>query len=98
MDKAGLREWHNLTDQTKRNIFRETSAATGLPEAAIEKDWWVVRTIDLMFTSSIVEVPAINKHLGNIYDSGELDRKATISILETVQQEGSRRVKRNVEF
>jgi len=45
-----------------------------------------------------VDVPAINKHLGNIYDSGELDREATISILETVQQEGSRRVKRNVEF
>ena len=45
-----------------------------------------------------VEVPAINKHLGNIYDSGELDREATISILETVQQEGRRRVKRNVEF
>ncbi|MFN8712459.1 MAG: virulence RhuM family protein [Bacteroidota bacterium] len=45
-----------------------------------------------------VEVPAINKHLSNIYDTGELDKKATISILETVQQEGQRRVKRNVEF
>jgi hypothetical protein len=45
-----------------------------------------------------VEVPAINKHLGNIYDSGELDKKATISILEIVQQEGSRKVKRNMEF
>ncbi|MBM3405081.1 MAG: nucleotidyl transferase AbiEii/AbiGii toxin family protein [Bacteroidetes bacterium] len=53
MDKAGLKAWHNLTDLTKRNIFRETSAATGLPEAAIEKDWWVVRTIDLVFSSSI---------------------------------------------
>ena len=45
-----------------------------------------------------VEVPAINKHLSNIYESGELDEKATISILETVQQEGTRMVKRNVEF
>ena len=45
-----------------------------------------------------VEVPAINKHLGNIYETGELDKKATISILETVQQEGSRMVKRNTEF
>lgn len=35
-----------------------------------------------------VEVPAINKHLSNIYETGELDEKATISILETVQQEG----------
>lgn len=45
-----------------------------------------------------VEVPAINKHLSNIYDTGELYKEATISILETVQQEGSRKVKRNVEF
>jgi len=36
-----------------------------------------------------VEVPAINKHLANIYESGELTKEATISILEIVQTEGS---------
>ncbi len=45
-----------------------------------------------------VGVPAISKHLDNIYTSGELQRKATISILETVQQEGSRQVNRKIEF
>ncbi len=45
-----------------------------------------------------VGVPAISKHLDNIYDSGELEKRATVSILEIVQQEGSRRVKRKVEF
>lgn len=45
-----------------------------------------------------VEVPAINKHLSNIYETGELNKTATISNLETVQQEGNRKVKRNVEF
>jgi len=45
-----------------------------------------------------VEIPAISKHLNNIYDSGELNKEATISILETVQKECSRTVKRNVEF
>jgi hypothetical protein len=45
-----------------------------------------------------VEVPAINKHLSNIYETGELNKEATISILETVQQEGTRMVRRNVEF
>jgi hypothetical protein len=45
-----------------------------------------------------VEVPAISKHLNNIYDTGELDKTATISILETVQKEGTRKVKRNEEF
>jgi hypothetical protein len=45
-----------------------------------------------------VEVPAISKHLANIFESGELNLEATLSILETVQQEGARRVKRNMEF
>jgi len=45
-----------------------------------------------------VGVPAVSKHLDNIYADGELQREATISILETVQQEGSRQVKRKLEF
>ena len=45
-----------------------------------------------------VEVPAISKHLNNIYESGELVKEATISILETVQIEGARNIKRKVEF
>ncbi|GAA3923792.1 virulence RhuM family protein [Chitinophaga oryziterrae] len=45
-----------------------------------------------------VEVPAISKHLNNIYESGELDKDSTISILETVQQEGARQIKRKLEF
>lgn len=45
-----------------------------------------------------VNVPAISKHLNNIYDEGELSLDATISILETVQIEGGREVKRSVKF
>jgi hypothetical protein len=45
-----------------------------------------------------VEVPAISKHLANIYESGELLEKSTISILETVQKEGSRSVTRSLEY
>ena len=45
-----------------------------------------------------VGVPAISKHLENIFTDGELEREATISILETVQQEGTRQVKRKLEF
>ena len=45
-----------------------------------------------------VQVPAISKHLDNIYERGELTREATISVLETVQIEGNREVKRNIEF
>ncbi|NHC60113.1 virulence RhuM family protein [Paenalcaligenes suwonensis] len=45
-----------------------------------------------------VGVPAISKHLENIYESNELQRQATISILETVQQEGNREVSRKLEY
>jgi len=45
-----------------------------------------------------VNVPAISKHLNNIYDSGELQKEATVSILEIVQSEGKRQVTRAVEF
>jgi hypothetical protein len=45
-----------------------------------------------------VKVPAISKHLSNIYDSGELQKQATISILETLQIEGKREIKRQVEY
>ena len=45
-----------------------------------------------------VGIPAISKHLQNIYDEGELNRDATVSKMETVQAEGEREVKRNVDF
>jgi len=45
-----------------------------------------------------VGIPAISKHLDNIYEEGELDKNSTISILETVQKEGNRDVKREVEY
>ena len=45
-----------------------------------------------------VNVPAISKHLNNIYDDLELDRDTTVSKMEIVQKEGNRNVKRTLEF
>ncbi len=45
-----------------------------------------------------VKVPAISKHIKNIYESGELSSVATLSKMETVQKEGNREVKREKEF
>ena len=45
-----------------------------------------------------VNVPAISKHIKNIYATGELERPATVSKMETVRQEGKRRVSRAVEY
>ncbi|MDE7372410.1 MAG: virulence RhuM family protein, partial [Desulfovibrio sp.] len=45
-----------------------------------------------------VEVPAVSKHLANIFAEGELEAAATVSKMETVQQEGARKVKRSLDF
>ena len=45
-----------------------------------------------------VKVPAINKHLKNIFESGELSREATVSKMEIVRAEGEREVAREMEF
>lgn len=45
-----------------------------------------------------VNKPAISKHLKNIYASRELKKRATVSKMETVQKEGTRVVRRNVDL
>jgi hypothetical protein len=45
----------------------------------------------------VVNIPAISKHIKNIYKDKELNKFSTVSILEIVQKEGNREVLRNVE-
>lgn len=45
-----------------------------------------------------VKKAAISKHVKNIFDTGELNKKSTVSILETVQTEGKRKVARKIEY
>ena len=45
-----------------------------------------------------VDRTVVTKHIGNIYSENELDKDATSAIFAQVQKEGSRTVKRNVEF
>lgn len=44
------------------------------------------------------EVPAISKHIRNIIRSGELEKEATVSKMEIVRLEGSRKVKRVIDI
>jgi len=53
--------------------------------------WLTQKQIAIIFGT---EVPAINKHISNILKENELSEKATLSKMEIVQQEGSRKVKR----
>mgnify|MGYP001578796950 CR=1 FL=1 len=45
-----------------------------------------------------VQKAAISKHINNIFRTKELNRKSTVSILETVQSEGKRNISRKIEY
>lgn len=45
-----------------------------------------------------VNIPAISKHLSNIFNEGELSQESTVSKMEIVQIEGDRKVSRFVDF
>ena len=59
-----------------------------------ETIWLNQKQISILFD---VNVPAVSKHLKNIFNSGELQEVATISKMETVQKEGKREIKRSVD-
>ncbi|AFV03472.1 putative DNA-binding protein in cluster with Type I restriction-modification system [Dehalobacter sp. UNSWDHB] len=60
-----------------------------------ENFWMTQKAIAELFE---VGVAAISKHINNIYEDEELTAEATVSKMEIVQEEGSRTVKRTVEF
>lgn len=60
-----------------------------------ETFWLTTKSMSELFG---VNTQAITKHLGNIYDEEELDKNATCSKMEQVQQEGIRSVKRTLDF
>lgn len=77
-------------------MYRGPKGAVTL-RAQLEKEtmWATLNQIADLFG---VQKAAISKHINNITATGELSRKATVSILETVQTEGERQIKRKIEY
>lgn len=75
-------------------IFQIESKEQGVEVMyADETIWCTQKAMAALFN---VGVPAISKHLANVFETGELTEEATVSKMETVQREGSREVKRQV--
>lgn len=87
----------NLTTPSSANILFYTANQDVRIEVQYlnETFWLTQKNMAELFG---VEVPTISKHLDNIYQSGELAQNATISKMEIVRQEGSRMVRRKVDF
>jgi hypothetical protein len=46
-------KFYHIPDDTKAEILRNTGEKTNLPAYAVEKDWWVVQTLSILFETEI---------------------------------------------
>lgn len=97
---AGFGILHAMTDLAPREseLLLYAAADGNVKVSVLFKDetaWLTQKAIAELFG---VTVSAISKHLGNIFDSGELNEEATISKMEIVASEGGRLVTRLVEI
>lgn len=47
-----MKAFINLSEKDKLNIFNQVSEKTGLPSSAVEKDWWVTLSLNIIFSLS----------------------------------------------
>ncbi|MDD7450777.1 MAG: virulence RhuM family protein [Treponema sp.] len=83
--------------QTNNIVFYQTENADVVVNVVYKDEtfWLSQKAMAAVFD---VNPQAITKHLSNIYEEQELVKDSTCSILEQVQKEGKRNVKRSVEF
>ena len=88
----------NITIGNEKNILFYSDENGQIKVEVILQDenvWLNVNTIATLFD---VQRPAIVKHINNIYNDEELSKESTCSVLEQVQIEGTRSVKRQKEY
>ena len=90
---ANRREIRNSTAEFL--IFQIEGKEQGIEVYYKDKTIWCTqKAMSMLFNCS---TDNIGLHLKNIYDSGELDEKATTEKISVVRQEGSRQVRRTLE-
>ena len=48
-------KWLNVPDSTKRNAYIQIAEQKGMADFAVEKDWWVSRTLEIIFQMDIAK-------------------------------------------
>lgn len=89
---------HGLTPYESREIlfYRTANGDVRVEILLYQENLWLTQA--KMAELFDVQKAAISKHLKNIFEEGELDKNATVSKMETVQNEGGRMVRRTPEF
>jgi hypothetical protein len=77
-------------------IFTRQAGEDGIEVRVAEETVWLTQPLiaELFQTT----VPNISMHLRSIFETGELTAEATLKNFLTVRQEGTRQVKRNLEY
>ena len=83
-----------MSDQDKSLLYTAPDGAVKVDVFFKDETVWLTQKEQAELFG--VQRPAITKHLGNIFASGELNREATISRMEIVRAEGGREVAREV--
>ena len=88
----------NITVGNEKNIlfYSDENGQTKVEVILQDENVWL--NVNAIATLFDVQRPAIVKHINNIYNDEELSRESTCSILEQVQVEGTRSVKRQKEY
>ena len=88
---------NNISENEKIILFYEDESGKTKIEVILQDEnvWLNVNAIANLFG---VQRPAIVKHINNIYNEEELNKSSTCSIMEQVNIEGSRSVKRLREY
>ncbi len=48
-----MNRWHQFSAETKINAYTQIAEQTGMASYAVEKDWWVVQTLAIIFETEI---------------------------------------------
>jgi predicted nucleotidyltransferase component of viral defense system len=48
-------KWLSIPEATKRNAYVQIAEQTGMSAFAVEKDWWVVQTIAIIFEMDVAK-------------------------------------------
>ena len=73
-----------MNDQDKFLLYTAPNGAVKVDVFFKDETVWLTQKV--LAELFAVKVPAINKHLKNIFELGELNREATISKMETAKQ------------
>ena len=84
----------NITIGNEKNILFYSDENGQIKVEVILQDENVWLNVNAIATLFDVQRPAIVKHINNIYNDEELSKESTCSVLEQVQIEGTRSVKR----